>query len=78
MSERTTDLTTAVGAALDERRQAADEATRPERERIERQAAADVKLMGTPAWDALGGFRRAQATRYATRPVTSGGAGDAA
>lgn len=78
MSERTTNLATAVGAALTERQKAADEAARPERERTERQAAADAKLMGTPAWDALGGFRRAQATRYATRPAVSGGAGDAA
>jgi hypothetical protein len=68
MTERPT-LEQAVTAALGAKQQARDEATRPERERIEQQAAADAKLMGTPAWDALGGFRRARATQYATRPV---------
>ncbi|OQD52733.1 hypothetical protein BM536_031990 [Streptomyces phaeoluteigriseus] len=69
-THRRPDLYGAVGNALTEQRQKADEAARPERERIEQQAAADAKLMGTPAWVALGGLRKARATQYATRPVT--------
>ncbi|MEU1117812.1 MULTISPECIES: hypothetical protein [unclassified Streptomyces] len=80
-THRRPDLFGALEAQRQERQKAADEAVRPERERIEKQAAADAKLMGTAAWDALGDFRKARATQYATRPAqgqTAGGGNDAA
>ncbi|MFJ9217877.1 hypothetical protein ACIRJL_17195 [Streptomyces sp. NPDC102383] len=72
MSERPT-LEQAVTAALNAKQQAHADATRPQREQVEQQATADAKLMNTPAWDALSGFRRARATAYATRPAAGDG-----
>ncbi|MFI1726899.1 hypothetical protein [Streptomyces sp. NPDC020489] len=69
MTERTANLYTAIEADRQAREKAREEAAAPERERQEKQAAADAKLMGTPAWDTIGMYRRHRATQHATRPV---------
>lgn len=73
MTERSTDLYSALEADRIARQQAADEATRPERERIEQQAKADAGLYGTAGWDALGDHRQARARHYATQQAQGGG-----
>jgi hypothetical protein len=73
MTERTTDLGTAVAAHLSAKQQAHEAATAPERQAREEQAAADAKLFNTPAWEQIGPRRRQLATQYAARPAQGGG-----
>lgn len=72
MTERP-DLYAAIGAKLDEQQQARAEATAPEREAADKQAAADATLHGTAGWDALSDRRRARASQYAAQQAQGGG-----
>lgn len=72
MTERSTNLYSALEADRIAKQQAADEAARPEREAAEQQAKADAALYGTAGWDALGDLRRARAGQYAAQQAQGG------
>lgn len=74
---RSTDLFGAIEADRMAKQQAHEQATAPEREAREKQAAADVKLMNTPAWDTIGDHRRRHATALVARQADTGQAGNA-
>ncbi|MFE5296408.1 hypothetical protein [Streptomyces sp. NPDC056632] len=69
---RRPDLFGAVAAELEAKRQAAEQATAPERDARERQAAADAALYGSAGWDALSDDRRRLAAAYAIRQAEEG------
>lgn len=72
MTERNTSLYAAVTAWFGEQEKAHAEATAPEREARAKQAAADVKLMNTPAWDTIGLHRRRHATALLAQQADTG------
>jgi len=69
MTERSTNLYAAVDADRQAKEKAREEAAAPEREARAKQAAADLKLMNTPAWDEIGMHRRRHATALLTQQV---------
>ncbi|MFC1434271.1 hypothetical protein ACEZDB_26890 [Streptacidiphilus sp. N1-3] len=76
-TERSTDLGAAVGAQLATQQAAAAAASAPARQQYADGIAADAKLYGTPAWEALSPQRRAVVahhTRAAAQPTTEAGA----
>ncbi|MER7969687.1 hypothetical protein ABTX35_11965 [Streptomyces sp. NPDC096080] len=66
-------LAAAIAARLAEQEKKREEATAPEQEARDKQAAADARLYGTAGWDALGPRRRHFATQHAARQVEGGG-----
>ena len=70
---RRPNLYAAVAADLDAKQKAHDEATAPEREARDKQAAADAKLYGTAGWDAIGTRRQQLAAHYAAQQAQGGG-----
>jgi hypothetical protein len=57
-------LMAAIHADQAARKQAADEAAAPERERLEAETARDAALFGTPGWSRLSDARRMRAARF--------------
>ena len=72
MTERP-DLYAAIAADMDAKQKARDEATAPEREAADKQAAADATLYGTAGWDALSDRRRQRASQHAAQQAQGGG-----
>lgn len=76
-THRKTNLFDAVRGDLAAKQKAHEEATAPEREAQEKQAAADASLYGGPGWSTLSDVRRQRASQYAAQQA-QGGADDAA
>ncbi|MEU8711674.1 hypothetical protein [Streptomyces sp. NPDC048663] len=70
-------LNEAVAGVLAAQQQAANAAAAPVRKAQDVQAAADVKLMNTPAWDTIGDRRRHRATQYLAGQADTGTTDDA-